>query len=187
MTDPVGVEEWVSDDLDERTLTYVIPRIDDVVVGGTAEEAPGAGSPTRRWPRRDLARAAALVPALAGATVRAHKVGLRPSRPSVRLEAERRGRQTIVHNYGHGGAGILSWRAPTRWWRWSAVPELRHGWRRIRRAPGVYAVVTSCRTAAGPARGGGREGPGAPPQPPARAPASLARMWSVWLCGRGDG
>jgi D-amino-acid oxidase len=110
VTDPVGVEEWVSDDLDERTLTYVIPRIDDVVVGGTAEEGAWGTEPDPAVADAILARAAALVPALAGATVRAHKVGLRPSRPSVRLEAERRGRQTIVHNYGHGGAGVtLSW------------------------------------------------------------------------------
>ena len=110
VTDPVGVEEWVSDDLDERTLTYVIPRIDDVVVGGTAEEGAWGTEPDPAVADAILARAAALVPALAGATVRAHKVGLRLSRPSVRLEAERRGRQTIVHNYGHGGAGVtLSW------------------------------------------------------------------------------
>jgi D-amino-acid oxidase len=33
-------------------------------------------------------------------------VGLRPARPSVRLEAEGR----VVHCYGHGGAGVtLAW------------------------------------------------------------------------------
>ena len=37
-------------------------------------------------------------------------VGLRPGRPVVRLEIERRGNSKIVHNYGHGGAGVtLSW------------------------------------------------------------------------------
>src|SRR4029453_13080389 len=38
-------------------------------------------------------------------------VGLRPFRPSgFRLEVERSGDKTIVHNYGHGGGGItLSW------------------------------------------------------------------------------
>ena len=35
-----------------------------------------------------------------------HRVGLRPVRPSVRLEAEGR----VIHCYGHGGAGVtLSW------------------------------------------------------------------------------
>jgi D-amino-acid oxidase len=37
-------------------------------------------------------------------------VGLRPARPALRLEAERIGNATVIHNYGHGGAGFtLSW------------------------------------------------------------------------------
>jgi len=38
-------------------------------------------------------------------------VGLRPYRPSVRLEAEALpGGGVLWHNYGHGGAGVtLSW------------------------------------------------------------------------------
>jgi D-amino-acid oxidase len=38
-------------------------------------------------------------------------VGLRPVRPSVRLEAEALGGgRRLLHNYGHGGAGVtLSW------------------------------------------------------------------------------
>src|SRR6185436_7062318 len=38
-------------------------------------------------------------------------VGLRPYRPEgFRVEAERMGNKLLVHNYGHGGAGItLSW------------------------------------------------------------------------------
>lgn len=38
-------------------------------------------------------------------------MGLRPVRPSVRLEAEvLDGGVVLVHNYGHGGAGVtLSW------------------------------------------------------------------------------
>src|SRR5262245_17830031 len=38
-------------------------------------------------------------------------VGLRPVRPpGFRLEVEKQGGKTIVHNYGHGGGGItLSW------------------------------------------------------------------------------
>ncbi len=39
-----------------------------------------------------------------------HRVGLRPARPTVRLEAEQAGGRPVVHNYGHGGAGVtLSW------------------------------------------------------------------------------
>jgi D-amino-acid oxidase len=110
VVDQVGVDEWVTEDLDDATLTYVIPRQDDVVVGGTADEGSWDLTPDPATAEAMLTRATTLVPALAGAKVRAHKVGLRPTRPAVRLEAEHRGPQTIIHNYGHGGAGVtLSW------------------------------------------------------------------------------
>ena len=49
---------------------------------------------------------ARLVPELATATVVRHQVGLRPARPTVRLERDGH----VVHCYGHGGAGVtLSW------------------------------------------------------------------------------
>jgi D-amino-acid oxidase len=61
--------------------------------------------------RRIVAACADVEPAIAAAAVLSHRVGLRPVRPSVRLEAESfADGQTIVHNYGHGGAGVtLSW------------------------------------------------------------------------------
>jgi D-amino-acid oxidase len=54
---------------------------------------------------------AAAFPSLRGARVVAQRVGLRPVRPSVRLEAEALpGGRVLWHNYGHGGAGVtLSW------------------------------------------------------------------------------
>ena len=37
-------------------------------------------------------------------------MGLRPSRTEVRLEEEFIGDTRVIHNYGHGGAGVtLSW------------------------------------------------------------------------------
>jgi D-amino-acid oxidase len=57
-----------------------------------------------------LDRAVELVPELARARVLRHRVGLRPARPTVRLEAEQRGDVRVVHCYGHGGAGVtLAW------------------------------------------------------------------------------
>ncbi|MFE6645077.1 FAD-dependent oxidoreductase [Nocardioides sp. NPDC057772] len=39
-----------------------------------------------------------------------HRVGLRPTRPQVRVTAERSDKGLVIHNYGHGGAGVtLSW------------------------------------------------------------------------------
>ncbi|MHC3430376.1 FAD-dependent oxidoreductase, partial [Streptomyces sp. DT18] len=58
-----------------------------------------------------LARCAAVEPRLAGARVLEHRVGARPTRAAGRVEEERAtGGARVVHNYGHGGAGVtLSW------------------------------------------------------------------------------
>lgn len=92
-------------------MTYVVPREHDVVVGGTAEAGEWGTRPDPAVTVAVLDRAANLVPELRAATVVAHRVGLRPSRPSVRLEAEDRPDVSpVVHCYGHGGAGVtLSW------------------------------------------------------------------------------
>ena len=106
----IGIDEWLSDDLDDHVLTYIVPRRDDIVVGGTADDDSWDLTPDPATADAILTRATALVPALAAALILAHKVGLRPTRPEVRLESEHRGPQTIIHNYGHGGAGVtLSW------------------------------------------------------------------------------
>jgi D-amino-acid oxidase len=87
-----------------------VPREKVVVIGGTATEGSYEPRPDPATADAILARARALVPELARATVVAHRVGLRPARPTVRLEAERVGEGTLVHCYGHGGAGVtLSW------------------------------------------------------------------------------
>jgi D-amino-acid oxidase len=48
---------------------------------------------------------------LASAEILGHRVGVRPVRPSVRLELETSSTGIrYLHNYGHGGAGVtLSW------------------------------------------------------------------------------
>lgn len=101
----VGLREWWLDSAGGAP-TYVVPRSSDIVVGGTEEPGEWSRTPDRDAAREILDRAAALVPALRDAPVRQHKVGLRPARPSVRLERE----GDVVHCYGHGGAGVtLSW------------------------------------------------------------------------------
>lgn len=103
----VGLDRWW---LDSSQPTYVVPRSHDVVVGGTDEEGEWDRTPDPEVAARLLRRAAELVPELARARVLRHKVGLRPARPEVRLEAEERGDMRVVHCYGHGGAGVtLSW------------------------------------------------------------------------------
>lgn len=98
-----GLDRWW---LDGAGPTYVVPRGDEVVVGGTDEEGEWSRTPSPEVAAAILARAARLVPEVAHARVLRHKVGLRPARPAVRLE--RVGR--VVHCYGHGGAGVtVSW------------------------------------------------------------------------------
>jgi D-amino-acid oxidase len=113
LADP-GLTEWFCDE-DATRLTYVLPRGRDVVVGGTLEEEDWGTTADDTTGRSILARAVALVPALRGASVLAHRVGLRPVRPAVRVETEPRPtpddpRHAVVHCYGHGGSGVtLSW------------------------------------------------------------------------------
>lgn len=103
VVEQVGLERWV---LDGSGLTYVVPRTHEIVLGGTDVAGEWSRTPDPDVAEAILHRAAALVPEVEGARVLRHKVGLRPSRPTVRLE--RVGH--VVHCYGHGGAGVtLGW------------------------------------------------------------------------------
>ena len=103
----VGVEQWLLAQSDPEALTYVVPRERTVVLGGTAHVGATDLEPDAATAAAVVERCAALVPALRGAPVLAHRVGLRPTRSSVRLEAGvlSDGRP-VVHDYGHGGAGV---------------------------------------------------------------------------------
>ena len=110
--DNPGLTRWLVDEHEDDTgeLTYVLPRRDDVVVGGSATEDDEDLQVRPDLARRILERACALVPELRSAAVRAHRVGLRPARSAVRLEAVPHEGGGVVHCYGHGGAGVtLSW------------------------------------------------------------------------------
>lgn len=94
-------------------ITYVIPRGDAIVLGGSAGDGIEDLAADATVARGILERALAVMPALADAPVTGERVGLRPCRGEVRLErASLRDGRTVVHNYGHGGAGFtLSWGA----------------------------------------------------------------------------
>ncbi|MCB9755671.1 MAG: FAD-dependent oxidoreductase [Myxococcales bacterium] len=92
-------------------ITYIVPRSRDVVLGGTAERGSTRLEPDSEATAQILARCRALEPRLARARVLGVDVGLRPCRDELRLELERgRSGAPVLHNYGHGGAGVtLSW------------------------------------------------------------------------------
>jgi D-amino-acid oxidase len=105
-----GLDVVMLDETDPHGVSYVVPRGDDCVLGGTADDGDDDCEPRAQHSRDIVARCETLVPALRGAAQLGERVGLRPGRASVRLELERRGGRTIVHDYGHGGAGVtLSW------------------------------------------------------------------------------
>jgi D-amino-acid oxidase len=94
-----------------NALAYVLPRPDVVVLGGTAEPGDRDLRPRDQTTRDILERTRRLQPELAAAEVVGSAVGLRPARPSVRLERESLADgRPLVHDYGHGGSGFtLSW------------------------------------------------------------------------------
>lgn len=100
---------------DDVFSTYIVPRRHDCVLGGSKQRGdwrltPDAGLADDIW-----ARCVALQPALRGAEVLEHRVGLRPGRPEVRLELDwivdgTGAKQAVIHNYGHGSIGhTLAW------------------------------------------------------------------------------
>ena len=123
-----GFARAVSDDDDPQRPTYIIPRISDIVLGGfnqPSEHLEADPAQSEDILRRCAALAELFDPAFAAslralldpastevppAEITSIGVGLRPLRETVRLELVRIAGRPIIHNYGHGGAGVtLSW------------------------------------------------------------------------------
>jgi D-amino-acid oxidase len=110
-TAPTGLRTAILDDTDPERPVYVLPRGADIVVGGTLQMDDARLAPDRADTMTILAAGRALHPALLHADILVAKVGLRPYRPTVRLELERLSAGLrVVHDYGHGGSGFtLAW------------------------------------------------------------------------------
>ncbi|MDX6420688.1 MAG: D-amino-acid oxidase, partial [Trebonia sp.] len=111
-----GITEFYLDHgNDGADYVYLFPHGDVVILGGTAYEGASDLAPRPDVADRIMRDCAAAFPSLRGARVVAERVGLRPVRPSVRLEAETLPSGRVLwHNYGHGGAGVtLSWGCAT--------------------------------------------------------------------------
>ncbi len=106
-----GIDTWLVSTDATGEHTYLFPQPGGLVLGGTSEEDAWSLEPDPATAEAIVRRCAALRPEVAGARVLGHRVGLRPTRPAVRLERDTLpdGR-LLVHNYGHGGAGVtVAW------------------------------------------------------------------------------
>ncbi|HEX3589750.1 MAG TPA: FAD-dependent oxidoreductase [Pseudonocardiaceae bacterium] len=105
-----GIEEFFVEETDDPAWISFFPHGDRVVLGGVAERGRWDLTPDPATAAAIVARCAAVDARLADAPVLEHWVGLRPTRPEVRIGEESVGRTRWVHNYGHGGMGVtLSW------------------------------------------------------------------------------
>lgn len=106
-----GYDQVVVDDDGPNCLTLVVPRVSDIMVGGTIQENNWNTDIDPADTQEILRKVPLIAPELTNIEVISEQVGLRPARDSVRLEAERFGEgNVVIHNYGHGGSGFtLSW------------------------------------------------------------------------------
>ncbi|MGP4087615.1 FAD-dependent oxidoreductase [Streptomyces sp. KR55] len=106
-----GISTWLVSKDASGEMAYLFPQPGRLVLGGTAEQDVWSLRPDPAVAEAIVRRCAALRPEIAGARILEHRVGLRPVRDAVRLERELLpdGR-VLVHNYGHGGAGVtVAW------------------------------------------------------------------------------
>jgi D-amino-acid oxidase len=93
-----------------ETLTYIVPRSEDVVLGGVAQQGNWNLGLSDEDHDSILKKCSSIIPELRDAEIIEDLVALRPGRTVVRLEKEFLGDHLVVHNYGHGGSGVtLSW------------------------------------------------------------------------------
>ncbi|CAL9382485.1 putative D-amino-acid oxidase [Streptomyces sp. enrichment culture] len=106
-----GIRTWLVSTAADGTMAYFFPQPGRLVLGGTAEDDVWTPEPDPAEAEAIVRRCAALRPEIAGARVLEHRVGLRPARPAVRLErTSLPDGRVLVHNYGHGGAGVtVAW------------------------------------------------------------------------------
>ncbi|MCP2323551.1 D-amino-acid oxidase [Hamadaea flava] len=123
VTNP-GITEFFSEDTGTSPdLTHFIPHGETVVLGGTALPHIADSQIDASTSAAIIRRCAEIDPRLADAQIVEHRVGFRPTRPEVRVEADSSYQVKVIHNYGHGGAGVsLSWGCAAE------VRDLIEGW-----------------------------------------------------------
>jgi D-amino-acid oxidase len=106
-----GIKSFFGEYLEGTTEpTYFLPHGGHVVLGSTIEHGRSDTDNDAEAAAAIVRRCVAVEPALHNARILGHRIGIRPSRPRVRVERARLGDRDVVHNYGHGGSGFsLSW------------------------------------------------------------------------------
>jgi len=103
---PAGLPDEIVHLDAEVYSTYIVPRRNDVILGGSKQRGDWRLAPDPALAEDIWRRCLTLQPALKDAEILEHRVGLRPGRTEVRLELE----GTVIHNYGHGSIGhTLAW------------------------------------------------------------------------------
>jgi D-amino-acid oxidase len=106
-----GITEFFSEDTGvSPDLLHYAPHGDTVILGGVAQPGEWSRQPNPTTAVAIIARCAEIEPRLRDARVLDHRVGLRPTRAYIRVDSEQLNGNQVIHNYGHGGAGVtLSW------------------------------------------------------------------------------
>jgi D-amino-acid oxidase len=102
-----GLESFFIDGPPGPEGTNFFPHGDVVVLGGSVAESDDV-TPDPAELAAIVERCARVEPRLRDADIIEHRVGLRPGRPTIRLEAEAMDGGLCVHNYGHGGIGVTT-------------------------------------------------------------------------------
>ena len=110
------LQEFVYEGGGSGDVIGAFPHARGMLIGGVRRPGRNRLSPDWEIARASIARAAAAFPSLADARVLTVEVGLRPGRPSVRLEPERIGDTTVIHNYGHDSRGVF--------WSWGCATDV---------------------------------------------------------------
>lgn len=105
-----GIDWFFQDNTEGENLTYFLPHEHHVVLGGSALEHTSDMVPDAETAAGIIKRCGAIEPRLLEARKIEDRVGLRPTRANVRTERVDVDGLAVIHNYGHGGAGLtLSW------------------------------------------------------------------------------
>jgi len=110
--DNPGITEFFTEDTGwSPDLLHLYPHGSRLILGGVAQDGDWDLQPSQQTAEAIIRRCASIEPRIADLPVRGHRVGLRPTRPAIRCEADTTiTSYRLLHNYGHGGAGVsLSW------------------------------------------------------------------------------